>query len=203
MTEIMGTWGKDLILPVFTVMFTIVYISLFYYALTIVRRRKNGRDAQLKNAISTGLVNGQINGVDDLVNVYRGITNSGDDDVSYKAGVSRVLRRLLVSLATDGERNRGKDSLRVIIKELLKQIETETPFADVPTAERNLIIDARKFINSNEPNAALQKVEDLASLIEVRQEAYEKLQVANKWSVPLAIIGLVLTIVFGVMSLRP
>jgi hypothetical protein len=171
--------------------------------MTRVRRRREDRDAKLRNAISNGLVNGQINGVDDLVNLYRGVTNSSDDDVSYKAGVSRILRRLLVTLAADPESNQPKRILKIKIKELLKQIESETPFADVPTAERNLIIDARRFIGANELHAATQKIDDLANLIEARQDAYEKLQAANKWSVPLAAIGLVLTVVFGVMSLWP
>jgi hypothetical protein len=93
--------------------------------------------------------------------------------------------------------------LKIKIKELLRLIETETPFAGLPAAERNLVLDARKFIETNELGAATQKVDDLANLIEARQDAYEKLQSSNKWSVPLAIIGLVLTVVFGVMSLWP
>lgn len=203
MTDFLGAWSKDLALQAFAVMFTVVYVSLAYFYMTRVRRRREDRDAKLRSAISNGLVNGQVEGVDDLVNLYRGVTNSSDDDVSYKAGVSRILRRLLVSLAADPESTQPKRMLKVKIKELLRLIETETPFADLPTAERNLIIDVRKFIEASELHAATQKVDDLANLIEARQDAYEKLQSANKWSVPLAIIGLVLTIVFGVMSLWP
>ena len=184
-------------------MFTVVYITFSFYYLTRVRRRRQEKDQKLKQAISSGLVNGQIEGVDDLVNLYRGVTNSSDDDVSYKAGVSRVLRRLLVALASDPEGTQPKRMLKIKIKELLRLIETETPFAGLPAAERNLVLDARKFIETNELGAATQKVDDLANLIEARQDAYEKLQSANKWSVPLAIIGLVLTVVFGVMSLWP
>jgi hypothetical protein len=200
-TDLIGILGKDLLLQAFTVMFAVVYISFAYYYMTRVRRRREDRETRLKNAIANGLVNGQVDGVDDLVNLYSGVTNSADDDVTYKAGVSRILRRLLVTLAADPEGTPPKRFLKTKIKELLKQIESETPFADLPTAERNLIIDARRFIQINEQGAATQKVDDLANLIEARQEAYEKLQSANKWSVPLAIIGLVLTIVFGLMSL--
>jgi hypothetical protein len=199
----MGSFTRDVMLPVFTIMFTVVYISLAAFYVTRVRNRREERESKLKNAISSGLVNGQIDGIDDLVNLYRGVTNSNDDDVSYKAGVTRVLRRLLVALAADPEATHPKQLLRAKIKGLLQQIETETPFAGLPTAERNLIIDARRFIDTNELRAATQKVDDLANLIEARQDAYEKLQSANKWSVPLAVIGLVLTIVFGIMSLWP
>jgi hypothetical protein len=201
--EFLGVWNKDFILSAFTVIFTVVYISFAYYYMTRLRRRRADRDQKLKDAISNGLVNGQVEGVDDLVNLYRGVTNSSDDDVSYKAGVSRILRRLLVALASDSESTQPKRMLKIKIKELLRLIEAETPFADLPTAERNLILDARKFIHANELQAASQKIDGLANLIEARQDAYDKLQSANRWSVPLAVIGVVLTVVFGVMSLLP
>lgn len=203
MSDFLATLNKDIVVQLFTVMFTVIYIAFSFYYLTRMRRRREDRDQKLKQAISSGLVNGQIEGVDDLVNLYRGVTNSSDDDVSYKAGVSRVLRRLLLTLASDPEGTQSKRMLKIKIKELLRLIETETPFAGLPAAERNLVLDARKFIETNELGAATQKVDDLANLIEARQDAYEKLQSSNKWSVPLAIIGLVLTVVFGVMSLWP
>jgi hypothetical protein len=195
--------GKDFLLQAFLVAFTVIYISLAYLYVSRIRRRRLDKDLRLQRSISMGLTNGQVEGVDDLVNLYRGVTNSSDDDVSYKAAVSRVLRRLLVSLASEPENNDQKRRLKFKIKELLNQIEAETPFADLPPAERNLVIDTKRFIQGNELQAAIQKVDDLANLIEARQEAYEKLQSANKWSVPLAFIGLVLTIVFGVASLLP
>jgi hypothetical protein len=201
--DVLHVADKEFLLPAFAVMFTVVYFSLALFYLTRVRRRRAEREFRLLRSISTGLSNGQVDSVDDLVNVYRGITNTTtDDDVSYKAAVSRVLRRILVSLASDPEPTDQKHRLKFKIKALLAQIEAETPFADLPAAERNLVIDARRFIEGNELQAAKQKVEDLANLIEARQDAYEKLQSANKWAVPLAVIGMVLTVVFGVMSLR-
>lgn len=201
-SEILGAFDRNFTIQAFTAAFTVVYVSFVYFAATRIRRRRAEREAKLKEAISNGLINDQVEGVDDLVNLYRGVTNSSDDDVSYKASVSRVLRRLLVSLATDPGVDHGKRLLKHKIKGLLSQIDQETPFAEMSAAERNLVIDTQNFIDKNELNAAKQKVNDLANLIEARQDAYVKLQNANKWSVPLAAIGVVLTIVFGVISLR-
>lgn len=195
--------GKGFVLQAFTVVFTVIYVSFSLYYISRAKKRRLEKNMKLQQAVSTGLTNGQVENVDDLVNIYRGVTNASDDDVSYRAAVSRVLRRLLVSLATDPDIRRDKLLLKNKVKDLLIKIEAETPFADLPTAERNLIIDAKRFIEGNELQAASQKVEDLANLIEARQEAYEKLQSANKWSVPLAFIGLVLTVVFGIASLWP
>ncbi|HFK2882864.1 TPA: hypothetical protein ACGY73_000978 [Stenotrophomonas maltophilia] len=176
------------------------YVTLMLAAMITVARRKREREFRLRSAVSSGLINGQITGVDDLVNIYRGITNAADDDVTYKAAVTKILRGLLVSLASNVRAGSVEDQLRLKIKNLLSEIQQQTPFADIPAAERNLILDARELIDKNELNAAKQKVGDLAGLIGARNDAYLKLQSANKWSVPLAIIGLILTILFGVGS---
>lgn len=202
MTEVLNLLGNDLLLPIFTVIFTVVYFSIAILFLSRIKQRKNERDSQLLKSISNGLNNNQVEDVHDLVNVYRGITNTTDDDVSYKAAVGRALRRILVSLANNSDASEPNRNLKYKIKKLLAQIEAETPFADVPVAERNLILDACRFIDFNELVSAKQKIKDLANLIEVRQDGFEKLQASNKWSVPLAIVGLVLTVVFGLMSLR-
>jgi len=179
----------------------VTYFALVFSATVVTARRRRERQTRLKRAVSIGLVNGQITGVDDLVNIYRGVTNASDDDISYKLGVTKILRSLLVTLASNSEAGRPETELRAKIKRLLAEIQQQTPFADVPAAERNLILDAREFIERNELNAAKQKIGDLAGLIEARNEAYTKLQSANKWSVPLAIVGLILTVVFGVASI--
>jgi len=201
--EFFEQFGRGVFVQALTAMFSVVYITFFAYFIIRTRKRRETREQHLLTAVTTGLVNGQVEGVDDLVNLYRGVTNSNDDDVSYKAAVTRILRRLLVSLASDPQTGHSQHALKVKIKGLLQRIEAETPFAGLPTAERNLILDARRFIEGEELVAASQKVDDLANLIEARQDAYEKLQTANKWSVPLAVIGLVLTVVFGIMSLWP
>lgn len=203
MFEFLNGSTKEFFMPGFAVVFSIVYASAIWWFVHRMRERRNSHELRLHTATTSGLANGQIEGVDDLVNIYRGITNSTDDDVAYKAAVSRVLRRILVSLATDDNASEGRRQLKRKIKQLLAQIEVDTPFAELPPAERNLVIDARRFIQSNELQAATQKVEDLANLIEARQDAYLKLQSANKWSVPLAVVGLVFTVIFGVMSLWP
>ncbi len=197
----LGVFGKGFALQAFTAAFIVVYASLVAWMMSYIRTRKRRRDTELLGAISSGLTNGQVEDVDDLVNLYRGIVNGPDDEVAYKVRISRALRKILVVLAADKNSATTEVELRTKIKSLLAKLEQDAPFSGVPTAERNLIIDAQEFVDKAEPNAAKQKINDLAGMIEARQEAYDRLQSANRWAVPLAVIGLVLTIVFGVISL--
>lgn len=166
------------------------------------RDRRKERQDELHKAISKGLSAGTLELVEDFVNIYKGVHGLGADDISYRSGLGRTLREYLVHLV--GDESIGADKRRAMkdqVNLVLRQIESETPFADLPAAERNLIIDTQRFVNGGDSSSANQKLQDLAGLIEARQDALERLQSSNKWSIPLAGIGLVLTVIFGVISL--
>lgn len=193
--------GREFWIPALGAVLVTAYGSVIYALVISFLRRRNNVDVRLQKAILTGLDNEQVQGIDDLVNLYRGINNSSDDDVAYNAAISRALRRILVTLAIEPVSDQSSKDLRTKIKLMLSKIEADTPFVDLPAAERNLIIDIKGLIEAQELKAASQKINDLANLIEARQEAYEKLHMANRWSVPLAVIGLVLSLAFGIISL--
>jgi len=137
----------------------------------------------------------------DLV-IYKGVYDVGADDVSHRAGLARVLRQYITKVISDSSVEAGETKkLKTFATAVLKRIETESPFAELPAAERNLLLDIDRFIRANDRDSASTKLQDLASLIEVRQDAMDRLQSSNKWSVPLAVIGLVLTVLFGIVSL--
>jgi hypothetical protein len=200
MNAIIDLPDKPTLFAILAGVFTIVYIwaqgSVF-----MSRRLVKRRQEELYQALSHGLLSGAINTVEDLVNVYKGIHERGADDVSYQAGLSKALRGYIVRLVSNNSHNAEEArKLKENVSEYLKQIESEAPFLDLPPAERNILIDTQRFIGAAEYASANKKLKDLAGLIEVRQEAFKRLQHSNKWSIPFAVIGLVLTVVFGVMS---
>ncbi len=181
--------------------FTALYI---YVAQRLLRRSiesRKLRKTEMRNALSAGLVGGRLENVSDVVNIYKGVYGLGGEDLTFRSDLAKVLREYLVDLTLDSE----KDS-NIILKTkekvtaILNQIEVESPFADLPAAERNLILDLRKLIDLGDKISADTKLHDLAGLIEVRQDSLERVQASNKWSIPLALIGLVLTVIFGAIS---
>lgn len=160
------------------------------------------RKSKLYKAISAGFQNATVDSVTDLINLYKGVYNLGTEDTSHIPGLTRVLRQYLVSLISENH----SDTAEILkLKEkancMLKQIESDIPFSDLPTAERNLILDIQHALNYGDQVVALQKIQELAGQIEIRQNALKLLQRSNRWSIPLAMVGLVLTLFFGVISL--
>lgn len=202
MSVIIELLDRQTLLAAFTAAFTVVYVITAQRFLLQSRERRKKREFEQQEAISKGLLNGAIESIDDLINVYKGINGLSADDISYRAGLGKFLREYLAKLVSSDDLSQDQiKELKGKVNSFLKKIDEESPFADLPAAERNLIIDVQRFVGVGDNASAFRKLEDLAGLIEVRQDGFEKLQNSNKWSIPLAVIGLVLTIVFGVASL--
>ncbi len=64
----------------------------------------------------------------------------------------------------------------------------------------NILNDINVFIANNDIDSVKRKINELAGILQVRNDDIKELKSANKWSVPLSIIGLILTVVFGILS---
>lgn len=168
------------------------------------KRRRRERHSELFSTVTTGLVNATITTLEDMLNVYRGIMKIPSDDVTYPPGLSSFLRDLLVQIV--GGKVAAKHlktdilALKEKVTAFLRTAEEETPYADLPDIERAIISDIRHFAESGEPKEIRRKLAELASSIQVRAQEQTRAERLNRWTVPIAAVGLVLTAVFGFLS---
>jgi hypothetical protein len=148
---------------------------------------------------------GCITSIDDVVNIYKGISGVSSEDLTYRYGLSRRLREFLVELLS---KNIDKDAdnenilkIKNSISEYIKLNEATSPYADLPTAERNALYDLTEYIEKGESDSSKRKLLELAAMIQARNDDMTNIKNTNKWTVPLSIIGLFLTIIFGVIAL--
>ncbi len=87
------------------------------------------------------------------------------------------------------------------ITNFIKENETTNPYTDLPDTERSIINDLSAFNKLGDQNSINRKLSELSSVIITRHEQQKKIENLNKWSIPLAIIGMVLTIIFGILSI--
>jgi hypothetical protein len=89
-----------------------------------------------------------------------------------------------------------------LVKDILEVENQEKPFSDVPEEERRILQALRVSIESNNEESANENLEDLRLLIATRYKTYVRNSRLNRWSVPLAVFGLLATLIFGFMSLK-
>ncbi|MBI5724905.1 MAG: hypothetical protein HZA50_13175 [Planctomycetes bacterium] len=195
--------NKDL-LVIFTIIFTVVYGYTTAFFLYRIRRRRLRNLFTFYKAISVGLNDGTIQTLEDFINIYKGIHGLSSDDTTYRQGLVRLLRRFIVDLVLR-ETHIREPALIIAYKEkltkLIEEMARNEPFVNLPNAERTVLNDVSKMIELGDTKNAIHKLEEIAGLIEARQDSIERLEKSNKWAIPLATIGLILTIVFGIISI--
>jgi len=98
--------------------------------------------------------------------------------------------------------------LECIISQAIKHSErflqlqhNTSPYANLPDTERTILNDINAFIDSGDYKSVRRKAEELGIVIQTGYVAYKNSEKINKWSVPLAITGLIFTIIFGILSM--
>lgn len=109
-----------------------------------------------------------------------------------------MAHKLQFSSDTENNKNKHIDELKLLIESENKI----KPFDSLPSEERRLLKGLKDSIVNN---ASLENtyyfIDELSTVLSIRNSEYEKSHQTNKWSVPLAVIGFLLTIIFGLMGI--
>lgn len=187
-----------------------VVISVFNYLIKQKKEKIYKRKQSFFIVLVEGLRNGSITTIDDIVNIYKGISGLGSDDLDYRYGLSRQLREFLVEVIAGRWSSKIDKSLgdkeildwKQKISGFIQRNDAISPYADLPAAERNILSDISTFLEKNDLESVKRKTLELAGMIQARNDDLNKIRTINKWTVPLSIIGLILTIIFGVLALK-
>ena len=198
--------GKEnLLLDIFTIVFTVMYSLSVIRLLGKLKARKLERKKIFINTFITGISDNTIANSTDLLNIYSGITKLSPEDLTNRQDLNKWLREILAKLIN---KEVGQDLVQdkvIEIKEkitnFIKENETTNPYTDLPDTERSIINDLSAFNKLGDQNSINRKLSELSSVIITRHEQQKKIENLNKWSIPLAIIGMVLTIIFGILSI--
>lgn len=204
-TEILPSIFSDQFWRIFPIIFVLTYIIFVAYFLTRINERIKRQKKIFFETFLNGIIEGTIIDSNDLLNIFSGLTNYKVEDLATKSTINKWLRELLAKLINKELNIEISNENRIKIKEKLTsfiiQNEKVNPNSDLPEAERNIINDINSYLLVDDKNSVSRKVSELISIIITRSEQHKKIEIVNKWSIPLAIVGLVLTIIFGVLSL--
>ena len=90
-----------------------------------------------------------------------------------------------------------KDTILLISKRItpiLNKEREEKPYCNIQDRERRILLAIEDAFKKNETNSIKHTLVDLSMVIESNQKALDKARRANNWSIPISIIGVLLTI---------
>ncbi|MBK7911084.1 hypothetical protein [Candidatus Pollutiaquabacter sp.] len=191
---------------IFTILVTVTYAVAVKYVFDLQRKRRVERNEIFFKALTTGLENNAISSYEDITNIYEGITRTSIDNSDFKYGLKRWLKEYLVALISKSLDSKPDDTKINDWKEkitgFIRKNEEISPYDDIPPAEKNLLIDILAYDDKGDKDAVRRKVDELSGLIKSKNEVLTNIQNTNKYSTILAIVGLILTIFFGILSIK-
>lgn len=105
-----------------------------------------------------------------------------------------------VKRAKEGGKKKNAVNTYTKVKAILDEEMKDKPFSDMPEEEGRLLRSLKDSIDHKAQASAYENLDDLKMLISARNKIYSRSSKLNRWSVPLAIFGLIATLIFGFMS---
>lgn len=124
------------------------------------------------------------------------------DGVLQNYGFVNVLEDYLVYILSQKEKV-NKEKFYAVTEIIRSEIQQE-PFTQLKSDQRRVMKNLESSINSKDSTIALYNLTELNDIIRNLNIEIEQLERQNNWALPLAIVGLIMTILFGLVSiLRP
>lgn len=149
-----------------------------------------------------------ISELKDIYNIYDALSISSESHLSYmnQDKIALYLKSFLLKLyskkfegLSDDQVLKFKESLSAYISRL----EDIMPYSDLPNAEKGLLNDIFNYSDGASKELVKQKISDLSSIILTKEDLLKQAKKDTERSTKLALIGLALTIVFGMATVYP
>ena len=128
-------------------------------------------------------------------------------DTNQTVEILEALNNIIFLLDTDPKNKiikfaDGKqEEIRDFAIEIYNCLKQQDPFAEISYKEANLLNNIKLLINANKFELGVKTLEQLGDEIKLKDKIIEKKERQNKKTTIISIVGMILTVVFGVVSI--
>lgn len=182
--------------------FTAVLMAKFHAK----EKEKQKKQAEeFTTTLLLALKNETVREMEDVTGLYRAIKKTNLSSAMSKGYIIPWLEKSVLQLhkikSEDGYRKEEILEHLQFLKSCIKELADQEPFSDLPETERNLMTDVLIFGKDNNAKLFVSKLHDLGHVIKTRYEENSKLRDTTKWSVPISIIGVIVSVGFGLYTI--
>lgn len=125
--------------------------------------------------------------------------NRKANDKLFDYGFINILEDYLVHIFTNKDKyNKEK---YVFVTNLLKNELKQEPYSQLPNDQRRILKNLENAIQKSDSTSAIYNLTELNDVLLNTNNEIRNLERESKWTLPLGIVGLVLTILFGIMTI--
>lgn len=173
-------------------LFISIYVALF--ALMITMRKSRYRSEKSDKEYAYELL---------LKGNEQKTLNDGSIFLIYKRSISRkyehmsymdFLESFLMYVRQKDEDGTLTQSISKIIEPILEKEKIEKPFSNIKERERRLLLAVENSASKGETSSLKNNLTDMSIVIENNQKELDKARAINRWSIPISVLGILLTL---------
>ena len=191
MEELLVFFESDKMLIMFTLVIS-TYLVMVMLLLTIRKSKRHYRKVrrdEAYNLIKNGIEEETLYDDGDIFLVYKKLVQ---DDYHYNS-YADFLESFLIHIRKSAK----KETILLISKRItpiLDKEREEKPYRNINDRERRILLAIEDSFKKNETNSIKHALVDLSIVIESNQKALDKAKQVNGWSIPISIVGVLLTL---------
>lgn len=173
-------------------LFISIYVALFALMITM-RKSRYRREKSDKEYAYELLLKGN----------EQKTLNDGSIFLIYKRSISRkyehmsymdFLESFLMYVRQKDEDGTLTQSISKIIEPILEKEKIEKPFSNIKERERRLLLAVENSASKGETSSLKNNLTDMSIVIENNQKELDKARAINRWSIPISVLGILLTL---------
>jgi len=182
--------------------FALAVYGIFFILFLVMRLLKEWQRRKFVSVFKKAIDLGTIHRLEDVNNIIEAVYGRQNDDSHQNfVGSMFLLRLALVSIYESNEGGRAKEHKELVSK-LIEECKRVAPYSELPKAEKSILTDVESYLSANCPEDVRRKLGELATKIKDRHDDLVKLESQSRWSLPLTMASIALTIIFGVLSIK-
>lgn len=172
--------------------FISAYIALFVFMITRMKSRKYRNRSDKEKAYELLLKGNEQQTLNDkaISLIYKREIARKYESISY----IDFLESFLIYVRQKDEDGSLTNRISEIIDPILEKEKAEKPYSNIKERERRILLAIEESANKGEHVSIKNNLEDLSVIIENNQKALDKARMTNKWTIPISIIGILLTL---------
>lgn len=136
--------------------------------------------------------------IETIKKIFNSIDRKSNGEL-FTYGFINLLEDYSVYLITDTNQV-SSENFPLIIDLINEELKGE-PFNQLKVEQRRILLTLQKSIMNNDIEVGIYNMNELNDIFRIQNEYIEKLEKRNSWSIPLAIAGIILSLIFGLSSI--
>ena len=168
--------------------FISIYLALLVSMFTLMQRRKYRNKSTKEKAYELLIKGNEQQTLDNraISLIYK----RKNDYISYVD----FLESFLIYVREKDEDGKLTTEISAIINPILEKEKAEKPYSNVKERERRILLAIENSLGKGETSSLKNNLDDLSGVIENNQKALDRARKINNWTVPVSIIGVLLTL---------